>query len=118
MPAPVVLAVSNTTAIDQNYPTDISNVSNDFDFYLENITISSSAAPSTAGDLVITLDSNSGANYDVALISIDPSQHPAVQDFVYTPDSPLLCVSGDQINISYTNTNGLTWGLRVVGISA
>lgn len=118
MPAPVVLAVSNTTAIDQNYPTDIANVSNDFDFYLENITISFSAAPSTAGDLVITLDSNSGANYDVALISIDPSQHPAVQDFVYTPDSPLLCVSGDQINISYTNTNGLTWGLRVVGISA
>ena len=35
MPAPVVLAVSNTTAIDENYPTDISNVTNNFDFYLE-----------------------------------------------------------------------------------
>ena len=118
MPAPVVLAVSNTTAIDQDYPTDISNVTNDFDFYLENITISFSEAPTTIGDLVLTLDSNSGSNYDVVLISIDPSQHPAVQDFVYTPDSPLLCVSGDQINISYPNTDSLTWGLRVVGISA
>ena len=82
-------------------------------FWLDAITIHLSAAPTTAGDLTVTLDATDGAAYDTVLFSLDPSEQ-SDTDIVYIPDQPLLCVSGDAIAVAYANTDGRTYGLRII----
>lgn len=115
----IYTADATSGAIDAKFPSDISGEDADFAFYLENVTIHFDSAPSTVGqgDIIITLDAAAGNSYDVVLASIDPAAHPSIQDFVYTPDSPLLCVTGDEIKAYYANSDNRTWGLRMVGRS-
>ena len=82
-------------------------------FWLDAITVHLSAAPTTAGDLTVTLDAADGAAYDTVLFSLDPSEQ-SDTDVVYIPDQPLLCVSGDAIAVAYPNTDGRTYGLRII----
>ena len=119
MATPKILTSTASGTLSKSFPTDIPETAN-YAFYLENVTISLSSAPSSSGNITVTLDSATdpgSQEYDVVLVSIDPSVHPTLTDFVYTPDSPLLCVSGDQIKVEYSNPNSRTWGLRVVGKS-
>lgn len=117
MAAPKILVSTASGSLSKIFPTDIPETA-DYAFYLENVTISLNSASSTTGSpITVTLDANAGSGYDVVLVSIDPAVHPALTDFVYTPDSPLLCVSGDQIKVAYSNPDSKTWGLRVVGKS-
>ena len=117
MAAPKILTDSASGALSKVFPTDIPEAAN-YPFYLENVTISLNSTSTTTGSpIVVTLDAQAGTAYDVVLVSIDPASHPALTDFVYTPDSPLLCVSGDQIKVEYSNPDSKTWGLRVVGKS-
>ncbi|MFC2031554.1 hypothetical protein ACFLWA_12615, partial [Chloroflexota bacterium] len=54
------------------------------------------------------------AAYDTVLLSQDLSAG-SVTDLLWKPtDGPLLCETGDAIDIAWTNTEARTYGLRVV----
>lgn len=83
-------------------------------FWLESITLHLSGAPVTSQDFTITLNATDGPAYDTELYSLDLSLA-GVTDLVYTPDDgPLLCEAGDGIDVAYTNTDGNTYGVRIV----
>lgn len=82
-------------------------------FKLRNVTCHLDAGPTTSEDFVVTLDALDGAAYDTVLKRVDPSLV-AAQDIVYIPDGDLLVEAGDQIAAAYTNTDGNTFGLRIV----
>ena len=84
------------------------------DWELNSITVHMSAAPTTSQNLTFTLDANDGAAYDTVLFTCDPSAS-AGTDFVYIPTSPILLENGDEIATSFTNTDGITYGIRIVG---
>jgi hypothetical protein len=83
------------------------------DFWFHGITLHLSAAPTTAGNLTVTVNPVDGAAYNTKLYVIDPSVG-AVTDMVYQPDKPMLCKSGDTITVAYANADGRTYGLRAV----
>jgi hypothetical protein len=86
------------------------------DFELDSITVHFSAAPTTSENLVVTLDAGAGAEYDTVLASINPAAQ-AAQDLVITPEEygfGKLYASTDAITVTYTNTDTVTYGLRIV----
>src|SRR3990167_5740106 len=76
--------------------------------------IATSYAPAAAFWLEsVTLNANDGAAYDTLLQSVDLSAA-ATTDLVYKPDGgPLLCESGDAIDVAWANTDTKTYGLRI-----
>lgn len=83
-------------------------------FWLESITLHLSAAPTTSEDFVIRLNATDGPAYDTVLYSLDLSLT-SVTDLIYTPDDgPLLCEAGDGIDVAYPNSDGNTYGVRIV----
>ena len=79
-----------------------------------SITLHLSAAPTTSENLTATLDSNLGAAYDTLLYSFDLANS-SVTDIVLTAEDlgvEYLFV-GDQIDIAYTNTDTVTYGIEV-----
>lgn len=82
-------------------------------FRLISVTVHLNAGPTTSQDLVVALDALDGPEYDTVLKRVDLSLVPAV-DIVYIPDGDLLMEAGDQIVVEYTNTDGVTYGLRIV----
>lgn len=104
---PVVTNATGTGAIATSYAPAVA-------FWLDAITLHLDAAPITSEAFSITLNANDGAAYDAVLYSLDLSLS-GITDLVYTPDDgPLLCESGDAIDVAYTNTDGNTYGLRIV----
>jgi len=83
-------------------------------FYLDVVTVHLSAAPTTAGDLTVTLDAADGAAYDTVLFRIDPSADAGATDIVFSPLVPIPCAGGDAIVVAYANANGVTHGTRIV----
>ena len=94
-------AIATTTSVSANWK-------------LNNITVHLSAAPTTSQDLDISIDANDGAAYDTILLSQDLAASSAT-DLVYKPVGGLLLESGDEIKVAYTNSDGGTFGLRIVG---
>ncbi len=82
-------------------------------FKLKSVTCHLDAGPTTSEDLTVTLDALDGSAYDTVLKRVDPSLV-AAQDIVYLPDGDSLFEAGDQIAVDYTNTDGATFGLRIV----
>jgi len=88
-----------------------------YHFYLHAIILHFDSAPTTAGDLVITIHPIEGAAYNTTLVLFDPSAS-SITDMVYQPNIPLLCKNGDTISIAYANPDGKTYGIRSVVIAA
>ena len=84
-----------------------------FDFYLQNITVHLNSAPTTAGNLTITLNAVSGAEYNTLLYSLDLAAG-AITDIVFQAEHPLLCRNGDTISIAYANADLKTYGARII----
>ena len=83
-------------------------------FRLKAVTVHFSAAPTTSENLIVKLDATAGVAYDTTLYKVDPSVG-AVTDIVYMPEGDgLLCASGDEIVVTFTNTDTVTYGLRIV----
>jgi len=82
-------------------------------FWLENVTLKFNTAPTTSENFVAKVNANDGAGYDTILVSTDPSATVATSIF-WIPDRPILCESGDGVDITYTNTDVKTYGLRLV----
>lgn len=83
-------------------------------FDLNSVTIKFSAAPTTAEDLTVTLDSAIGAAYDAVLYKVDPSVTSATS-IVWQPNAPLYLRPGDVVTLAYTNTDTRTWGATITG---
>lgn len=81
---------------------------------LVSVTCHFSAAPTTSENLTITLNANAGAAYDVLLFKIDPASQSATDLVIGTDDWGLIeLVAGDAIDVAYTNTDGLTYGVEI-----
>ncbi len=109
---PVVTSATGSAAISVSYsPSAV--------FWLESVTVHFSAAPTTNTDaLTVTLDANDGSAYDTTLYSVIPAtageSGGGITDVVYIPSAPLLCESGDGIKVAFTNTDTVTYGVRIV----
>lgn len=83
------------------------------EFRLLKVMVHFSAAPTTSENLVVTCDSNAGAAYDTILDSVDPSSS-SVADWVFAPVGETgKFVSGDEIKVTFTNTDTETYGLSI-----
>jgi len=84
-------------------------------FWLESVTLNLSAAPTTSQNFTIVLDAGDGAAYDTTLYSGDLSViGGGTTDLVYQPALEMLFESTDEIDVDFTNTDVVTYGLRVV----
>lgn len=77
-----------------------------------SVTVKFSAAPTTAQNLTITLDSDAGNEFDTLLYSVDPSVG-SVTSIVWWPDEPFYLHPGDALKLAYTNTDTRTYGVTV-----
>jgi len=102
-----VVVVTATGAAAINTTTTIAA-----EFKLLKVLCHFSSAPTTSENFVITLDSNAGAAYDTAFKSVNPSLS-AGTDIVYLPEGEAKFVSGDEIKVTFTNTDTITYGLSI-----
>jgi len=104
---PVVTNATGAAAIATSYAPAAA-------FWLDSVSLKLSAAGTTAENLTITLNAVDGAAYDVALLTQDLSVS-SVTSLLWTPDDgPLLCEAGDAIDVAWPNSEGRTYGLRIV----
>jgi hypothetical protein len=68
-----------------------------------------SSVGATSENLVFAIDSDSGTAYDTVLVTQDMN---TVTD--YFANTPIYLAPGDDLDITYTNTDASTWGLQVV----
>lgn len=109
--APVVTNATGTSAIATTYAPSAA-------FWLHSVTCHFSAAPTTSEDFTVKLDANDGAAYDTELYTVDPSVY-GETDLTWQPEGgPLLCEAGDAIDVDFPNSDGRTYGLRVVATLA
>lgn len=85
-------------------------------YRLVSVTLAADAAPTTSENFTITLDANAGAAYDVLLYSLDLSAG-STTDLVWFPDELLLLEGGDAIDVAYTNTDTVTYGLQITAMA-
>ena len=83
------------------------------EFRLVQVTVHFSAAPTTSEDLTVTLDATDGTAFDTTLLRVDPSVG-SKTDIEFHPDGDLRFESGDEISVAFPNTDGVTFGLRIV----
>ena len=79
---------------------------------LKAITVSWSTAPTTAGELTITLDSALGASYDVELYVVDPSTDSLTA--VLLTDINLPIFVGDSLTVAYANADSRAMGVQII----
>jgi hypothetical protein len=80
---------------------------------VKQITVHFSAAPVASENFVITLDAYAGAAYDTVIYTVDPSAS-SITDLVWIPDDGAFAmVYGDELDITFANTNTNTIGISV-----
>ena len=76
-----------------------------------------SAAPTTSENLQVIFKSKHGADYDVALYSVDPSTDSLTQ-VVWFPNLPVPINKDDGIQVLYTNTDAMKIGVTIKGLDS
>ena len=107
-----VITTSGVQTITTVYPASAT-----IDFYLENVTIHLSTSAASTMPLTIKLDSGDGAVYDTKLLIYDFYNGVTYEeDLIYQPDIPLLCKSGDKIEVEIITDGsaGKTVSTRVI----
>lgn len=80
---------------------------------IKQVVVHFSAAPVASENFVITLDAYAGAAYDTVLYTVDPSVS-SITDLVWIPDDgAFTMVYGDELDITFANTNTNTIGISV-----
>jgi hypothetical protein len=102
-----VIVVNATGAVAINTTTAIAN-----EFKLLKVLCHFSSAPTTSENFVVTLDSAAGAAYDTVLKSVNPSSTSST-DIVFLPEGEMKFVSGDEVKVTFTNTDTRTYGLSI-----
>lgn len=83
-------------------------------FRLKEVTVHFNTAPTTAGNLTLTLNATDGAAYDTVIRKRDPAADGATDySFEFEGDG-LLCENGDEIDVAYANADARTYGVRIV----
>lgn len=77
-------------------------------FYIKQITVKNSAAPTTSENLVAQLDSSLGSVHDRKLVNEDLQ---GVEDAEYPVDG--YFEAGSKVNLTYTNTDAVIYGIIV-----
>ena len=83
-----------------------------FHYRLISVALNLNTAPATNERYTITLDSKVGAAYDVLLYSVDLAAG-NISDVVWLPDWEITLEPGDAITVSFTNTDGRTYGSQI-----
>lgn len=80
---------------------------------LRQVTLHFSSAPTTSENLVFKItNATDGAAYDTVIYTADPSTL-SMTDLLWIPGNETVLVSGDSFDISYTNTDTRTYGLKI-----
>ena len=82
-------------------------------FWLESVTLHLNAAGTTSENFSIWLDANDGTPYDTVLLAQDLSAG-SVVNLLWQPDNPLACEPGDAIVVTWPNSEGRIYGVRIV----
>lgn len=69
------------------------------------------SAAGGANDFAITLDAGAGAAYNAVLLTEDMT---TVTDLIWRPDRPVVLKATDELEFTWTNGSGRTFGLEVV----
>jgi hypothetical protein len=69
-----------------------------------------STASGTVENLVVAVDSAQGAAWDRTLYTIAMN---GVQDYIEMCDPPIRIAPGDQVYVTWANTNDTLWGLKL-----
>lgn len=77
---------------------------------LESIRVHLSAAGG-AGDLTATINSTSGAVYDVVVLTQDMT---SVTDLIWSPERPMEFLPDDELIIAWANAGTKTYGLEII----
>ena len=83
-------------------------------FRLIEATIAFDAIPTTDEDATLTLDSFQGAAYDLVIRRVTPADGEDVGAVVFYGLAGEDYEKGDQLVLAFPNTDGRTWGARIV----
>ena len=83
-------------------------------FRFLNASVKFDILPTTPEDVTLTLDSGQGAVYDAVVSRVDPSAGAGTGDAFFTGGEGHDYESADQLVLAYTNTDGRTYGARIV----
>jgi hypothetical protein len=83
-------------------------------FQFVQASVKFNSLPVTSQDVTLTLDALGGAAYDAILRRLNPSLGTGTGDTVFLGDPDEIYESGDQLTLAYTNTDGRTFGARIV----
>jgi hypothetical protein len=84
-------------------------------FELVAVTVHFSAAPTTSQNLLVTLNAADGSAYDTALLTVNPSTYlGGVTDIAWKPEARFFFEAGDQVVVTFANTDTRTYGARIV----
>jgi hypothetical protein len=90
-------------------------ISPDVDGQLESVRITLGAASATSEELVVKILSASGSQYNITLEAQDMN---TLSYHVFLPTRPHYFFKGDQISVTWTNTNDVVWNLEILWRSA
>lgn len=82
-------------------------------FRIKRLELHLNTAPTTSEDLTVTRDAKKSTRYDVNYYKRDLSVG-SVVDLVIPYGEGYEFPANEEIDIAYTNTDGVTWGLRAV----
>jgi len=82
------------------------------EFRLVQVTCHFSTAPTTSENFVVKLDAQGGAVYDTTLFTTNPSLS-SETDIAFIPDSNLDFFAGDEIVVTFTNTDARVYGVTI-----
>lgn len=84
-------------------------------FELVEVTVHFNLTPHTSENLLVTLNANDGAAYDTVLLTINPSTYlGGVNDIAWKPEARFFFETGDQIVLTFPNTDTHTYGARIL----
>jgi len=81
-------------------------------YRLVSVTCNFASAPTTSENFTIDLDANAGAIYDLRLYTLDPSAG-STSDILWQPDEEILLEGGDEIDVTFANTDTINWGAQI-----
>lgn len=79
-------------------------------YALDQVRLTLDSPVSTVEDFTLVLDSATGSEYDVQLITKAMS---AVKSFIFPFDDSFMFEKNDKLVFSYANTDGRTFGLEI-----
>ena len=97
---------SGAGAVNESLVIDVGKT-----YQLVSVTLKVDVAPTTSENLTITKRPVAGDGYDVPLYILDLSVL-STTSMVWQPSQPLMLVGGDEVAVTWTNTDDRLWGLE------